>query len=171
GKFSLGLFVHEPELVFKGSIENYFNVGIPCLPWILEKFLGFGLIARGDRITQPIEGLPQRRPPLLVPARVASRVAPTITLPTFDTVPATPGAIADDLGLMDRRMLLQEFSVVREAGDFAGFDVVQSEGESHIAVSPVMAVGLAIGGDVNQLGPGTRIRECSDKSVGETLTV
>ena len=83
----------------------------------------------------------------------------------------TPGAVADNLGLVDRRVLLQVFSIVREAGDLSGFDIVQSERQGHIAVSPVMPVSLAIRGDVNQLRPGARIGKCSDEPVCETLTI
>ena len=66
-------------------------------------------------------------------------------------------------------MALQIFAVVGEAGEVVGFDVVQGVGQCHVAVAVMVAVGLAVGGDVHQLGPVAVLGKCSGQTVGEIL--
>jgi hypothetical protein len=67
-------------------------------------------------------------------------------------VGAAPGGVFDDLGLPLGREFLEELAVVGELGVAVVLDPVHGVGERHLAVLVVVAVALAVGGDVGELG-------------------
>src|SRR2546422_296114 len=95
-------------------IENHIDVVITRFPRIAEDLAAFCFEARADGIAQPIESLPQRRSPFLIPAGMAAGVAATIAVPSFHAVRATPCRAFPDLGFMRGGMLRKEFAVVGE---------------------------------------------------------
>ena len=66
---------------------------------------------------------------------------------------AAPGGVLRDLDLHLRRVALQELAVVGESDRVVFFHLAKGIGEGHVAVAVVVAVGLAVGRDVDQLRP------------------
>ena len=113
---------------------------------------GASCSARGaDGVAKVVEGFAEWGAPLLIPAGLAA-VASAVGAPSFDAVRAGPGGVFDDFGLPFGREFFEEFAVVGESGLLALFDPVHGVGESHLAVFVMMAVALAVGGDVGYLG-------------------
>ena len=54
-------------------------------------------------------------------------------------------------------MALHVFGVVDDFGEVARFDGVEGEGQGHFAHFVMVAEGLAVGGDVDQFGPGPHV--------------
>ena len=106
---------------------------------------------RGGAVAEVVEGFAQGAAPLLAPAGLAA-VAAAVGAPAFDAVGAAPGGVFDDLGLPLGREFCEELAVVGELGVVLVFDPVHGVGESHLAVAVVVAVALAVGGDVGELG-------------------
>ena len=69
---------------------------------------------------------------------------------------AAPGSVFDDLALELGRKLLEKAGVVGQLDGLVLLEQAQRVGQRHFAVLVVMAVGLAVGGHVNQL----RLRCC-----------
>src|SRR6185369_10010120 len=69
-----------------------------------------------------------------------------------------------------RRMHGQEFAVVGKPRHATVFDVVERVPEGHLAEGVVMAVGLPVGGDVDQLRPLPGSGEAARQAVGEYFT-
>ena len=80
-------------------------------------------------------------------------VAAAVGAPAFDAMHAAPGGVFDHLGLPLRRELFQELAVVGERCVAVRLDPVHGIGERHLAVLVVVAVALAVGGDVRELDP------------------
>ncbi len=76
-----------------------------------------------------------------------------------------------DLNLVARRMLFQEFTVVRQASQLLRLDLAEAIGESHISVRVMVTIRLAVNGNVNELRPGARVRKASQKAVGEVFSL
>src|SRR6185369_9570521 len=102
---------------------------------------------------QPVEGISQRLPPLLIPAAVPAGIASAIALPAFYAMTATPGGVGEDFHLVVRRIQGQKFAVVGEPGHPSLLNVVQCMSQRHLAEGVVMAVGLAVGGDADEFRP------------------
>ena len=51
------------------------------------------------------------------------------------------------------REALQKLAVIRNPRQALGVDVIERVRQRHLAIAVVMAVGFAIGGDIDQLGP------------------
>src|SRR5580698_5224662 len=64
---------------------------------------------------------------------------------------AAPGAVVADLGLPLRREAIEELAVVRENCVMILLDPVHGVAERHLAVTMVVSVALAVGGDVREL--------------------
>ncbi len=64
-----------------------------------------------------------------------------------------PGRVFEDFHLPLRRVLLQKVTVVGKGNSGGRRDQVERIGKSHIAVSVMVAVGLAIGCNMHQLFP------------------
>src|SRR5690606_38850036 len=63
----------------------------------------------------------------------------------------------------------QKLPVVGEAGDALLLDVVQRVGQSHVGLAAVVAVGFAVGGDVDELGPGARVGKGRSQAIRQVL--
>src|SRR6185437_12337747 len=125
---------------------------------------------RGNRIAQPIQGFAQGPAPLLVPAQAAG-IAAAVATPSLDAMDAAPGSILEDLGFPSRRVLFEEFAVIRDFGGFLCFDVIERVGKRHLAVLVMMPVRFAVGGDMSKLRPGAGIGERAHQAGGEFLRI
>ncbi len=67
-------------------------------------------------------------------------------------------------------MFFEILTIVRDPGIVLGFDMVEAVGESHVAKSLMMTVGLAIGSDVNDLRPVPAVIECGEQSLCKTFS-
>src|SRR5256885_7201882 len=83
----------------------------------------------------------------------ASGIAAAISAPALYAMHATPRTILDDFREMVRRMTLQELRVIGEFGELVAFDVMYGVGEGHFSKKVMVAIALAIGGDVHELWP------------------
>src|SRR6516225_1224533 len=72
---------------------------------------------------------------------------------------------------MGRRVTLQVFPVVSQLGELVAADILQSVSKRHFTAEVVVAVGLAIGRDMDQLRPGTVLVKRANESLAEPLTV
>src|SRR5476649_1968659 len=108
----------------------------------------------------------QRTAPLLVPAFTPG-VATTIAAPAFHAVITAPRRVFHDLHFQFRWMLFQELSVIGETDFSFGIDLVQGEGQRHVAILVVVTVSFAIGSNVHQLWPGTFVRKAVLQSIGK----
>src|SRR5258708_29461424 len=70
---------------------------------------------------------------------------------------------------MCRRKLFQELAVIGETCDLIRLNLVQRIGQGHVAVLVVMAVGLAVSGDVHELWSGALFRESAAQPLHEAL--
>src|SRR5262249_50190901 len=141
------------------AVEDHVDVGVPRRPGILET--GGALLGEGrvDLAAQPVEGLPQRAAPRLAPAGMGAGVAAAVLPPALDTVGAAPGAVLEDLRHVTGRMALEVLAVVGEPGRALRLEAAQDVGEPHVPEAMVVAVGFAVGRDVNELGPAALVRK------------
>src|SRR5262249_54144200 len=96
-------------------------------------------------------------------------VATAVDHPTTDAVDTTPGALLMDLDFVSRRMLLEILAIVGQPPQLVALDVVQRVGQSHFAVPVMVAVGLAVGGNIDQLTPLASIAESAHQAIGQAL--
>src|SRR5581483_7419546 len=140
------LLVAETLAHFRMTIEQHRYVCIARLPRIAEELNAGGFKARNRPVAQPVESFAQRLPPLLRPAD-SPGVTAAITAPALDAVYAAPGRALVDLRFPGRRRDLQKFTVIRDARELPGFDLIERIGERHLAMAVMMTVGFAIGGN------------------------
>src|SRR5271157_6215797 len=69
------------------------------------------------------------------------------------------------------RVVGKVFTVVGDSCQLVAFNVVERIGEGHVAVNMMMTIGLAVGGDVNQLRPRAVVMEAAEQAVGKVLSV
>ena len=136
-----------------------------------EQFGGLGFVGFDEAVAQVIERLAQGRAPRLVPAGLAAGVAAAVGVPAADAVRAAPGGVLDDLDFVGRRVDGEVLAVVGELRQLVGFDVMQRVGERHLALEMMVAVGLAVGGDVHELRPAAVLGEAADQAVGEAFAI
>ena len=132
-------------------IEEHLHVGIARGPGILDQRGRPRLVQRVYGVTQPVERFSQGRPPALGPAVVAPGPAATIVAPPLHAVRAAPRGSVHDPGLHRRRMSRQERGVVGQRRSAAGLDPGAGGRQRHLPEAMVMAVGLAVGRDLNEL--------------------
>ena len=140
---SLGKFL--PHL--GAPVEHHLNVAVARLPRITQILCAQRFKKRIDSVAQPIQRLPQRAPPLLVPTR-SSAIAAAVAPPALHPVHATPGGILMDLHFMRGRTFLQKFAIVGDLGLLARFNQLQRIGKRHLAVLMMVPIGFAVGGDM-----------------------
>src|SRR5438309_1461677 len=87
---------------------------------------------------------------MLLPA--AAGVTAAVRPPALDTVRAAPGTVLMNLNFPLRQVQIQEFAVVGQADFWVFAALVQHVSQGHVAVSVMMAIGLAVRGNVNELG-------------------
>ncbi len=151
GERACGLLLEETDDGGRGAIEDDLDVGVASGPEIFEERLGelFGE-GRGG-VAEVVESFTKRGAPLLIPAGLASAVAAAVGAPALDAMHAGPGGVFRDFGLPFGREFFEELAVVGEAGLAGVFDPVHGVGEGHLAVLVMVAVALAVGGDVRDL--------------------
>src|SRR6185312_13511103 len=71
---------------------------------------------------------------------------------------------------MRRRKFFQKLAVVGQVDLFVNINVVKRVSQGHIAVFVMMAVGLAVSGNVHQLRPSALAREAAFKALGKIFT-
>ena len=108
-------------------------------------------ITRRQRVPEPVQRLTQRRAPLLVPPAVIANFTSTIRSPALHAVHAAPRGVLRDLDLVGRRKFLQIFAVDGHPREIVGNDMMQAIGQAHFTETVMMAVSLAVGGDMNEL--------------------
>ncbi len=59
----------EFSALLRVAVEHYLNVVVAGGPGVIEIFAGLLLIGRSELVTEPVQGLPQRRAPMLTPTR------------------------------------------------------------------------------------------------------
>src|SRR5436305_5373401 len=119
-------------------------------------------------IAEKIEGNAQWPAPLLVPAGMAG-VATAVGAPPFHAMDAAPRGVLDDLDFVGRRKFLQKLTIVRQFLRVLRFDPVESIRKGHFAVAMMMSIGLAVGGNVNKLGPVAGIGKAAFQAIGKLL--
>ncbi len=72
---------------------------------------------------------------------------------------------------MSGGIFLQVFAVVGEASEVLGLYVMQGKGKRHVAEAVMMAVGLTVCGDVDDLSPRALLGEASEEAMGEGFPV
>src|SRR5262249_48425404 len=111
----LGMVVKEALHVFRGPVQHNEDVIIARVPGRVKQFSGLLLIEGAAPIPKPVQCVPERFPPLLIPCAVSpSRIAPTVAVPAFHSVSATPGTVLDDLSFVGGRKFLQILTIVRK---------------------------------------------------------
>ena len=134
------------ELVDGRGAQQHVDVGVAGLPRVAQHLRGPALEHLVGGVAQQVEGVAQRPPPGLVPARLASGVAAAVLQPAPDTVDARPGR-QSHLGLPVGRVLVEP-GAQPGRGDVAtpGLD---RHGVGHAALGEVVVVAerLAVGGD------------------------
>src|ERR1051325_212856 len=100
---------------------------------------------------------------------MAAGAAAAVYPPTIDAVKAAPRGILDDLDLMRRRMPLEVLPVIRQLGEFVGFDVVQSIRQRHVAETVVVAIAFTVRGDMNELRPVALFGKSPEKPIDEVF--
>src|ERR1700722_6836176 len=153
-----------------GAIEDDPDIIVASLPGIANKFFQSRFKDGSQFIAKPVECLPQRSAPLLVPG-VTAGVASAIATPAFDAMDTTPRAVFNDLHEVLGRMLFQKLAVVGELGDPLLLDFLEGIGERHLAVAVMMTVALSVRGNVNQLRSLTRVGEAAHQPVGEPFAI
>ena len=143
--------------IVRQAIENDVDVFIARPPWILENLAAFLLKTWRHLIAQPIQSLAQRHAPFLIPIAMASRVASTIAVPAFDAMRTAPCTAFPDFGFTRRAMALQVLAIVGDHSGIVALDLMKRIGERHVALLVMMAVGLPVCGDMNDLRPRSRI--------------
>ena len=161
------------NLVKAGSaaVEHDVDVIVAGLPGIEQQLRGLALVGFDQAVAQMIERLAQGRAPGLVPARLAAGVAAAVGVPAAHAVRAAPGGVLEDLDFVGRRIDGEILAVVGEPGELVGLDVMQRVGQRHLALEMMMAVGLAVSGDVHELRPAAVLGEAADQPVGETFAI
>src|SRR5687767_1050149 len=134
-------------------VENKRDAGIARQPRKREQVAARGFKVRNVFVAQKVERIPQRRSPILIPPRLASGYATTITNPTPYAVLTTPrSALAVqpfvDLHIVPGRMLIEILAIVRYSETACRSFDGECVCETQIAELKVMPVGLAVGGEI-----------------------
>src|SRR5262249_6983328 len=108
---------------------------------------------RGEEVVELllelVEGPAQGAAPLLVP--VVTRLAAAVGIPPLHAVGAAPGAAVVDLDLPLGGVQGEELAVVGQADLGVPAQLAEDISQRHVAMGVVVAVGLAVGGDVHEL--------------------
>ena len=129
-------------------------VGVSRAPGIAEPRRTFMLEAPIQLPGEPLECFAQRRPPALLALSFGRHPAPAIGSPPLDAVDAAPGARGHELDLLARRVAEEERGRVLEHDLLPELEVGQHGGKGSLSAPVVVAVGLAIGGDGEEMRSG-----------------
>jgi hypothetical protein len=161
----------ESLLARRRAVSNDRDVVVAGRPRVAEEIPRPLLEPGRQLIAQPIEGLPQRGPPGLVPVGVSARVAAAVAPPAVDAVDAAPGGAFEDLGLVSGLVSLEVLTVDGEVSRLVPLDGVDGGCQGHVSIPVVVTVALSIGGDVNELRPVARTGERPGEAIGKALAV
>ena len=154
---------------FRAAVEDDADVVVARLPRILEPDGRARLVERVDLVAQPVQALTQRAAPALV--RLAADAAAAVAAPALHTVDAGPRGALVDLRLVRGRMGGQEGAVVGQRHVPAGLELLHRRRQRHLAEAPVVAVGLAVGRAVHQLGTLAAIGKHAAQPRGQPVAV
>src|SRR5215475_13226075 len=150
------------------TVQNDINISVASFPRISQDCPCFLFVSRSDRISKPVERLPKRKSPILIPALMTTGVAAAIIIPALESVRTAPRAVLPNFSLKHWRVLFQIFTIVGQLSELVVFDMVQRIRQRHIAVLVVMAIRFAVSCNVNELRPGTAlIGECRRQPRGQ----
>ena len=129
------------------GIEHALDVAVARATRVVQDLAGTGLVEDRRLVAQPVDRLPERRPPGLAPAGRARDPAAAVRSPALHPVRAAPRRPLDDLHLVRRRMRVAEGRRADQL-DLAIFAQHPQRGrERHLAEAVMMAVGLAVDRD------------------------
>src|SRR5579884_1830767 len=94
------------------AIENDVDEVVARCPGVLKNLAQSPLVERSKGIAQPIECSAKRGTPGLIPARMATGIAATITSPALDAVDTAPRGILDKLDFVGGWEALQKLAIV-----------------------------------------------------------
>ena len=166
---SFGVFFNEPLQGVVGAVKNHFYVVVPRLPRVIEYCIAFIFKKHRGLVPEPVQGLPQRGPPGLRPTGICPGGAPAVLPPPADPVDTAPGRMLQYLHLVLRRVFFKELSVVRDARLALLLNCIQRICQGHVPEAVVVAVGLAVSGDMHELRIVALLREPADQAVREVL--
>src|SRR4051794_9236713 len=89
--------------------------------------------------------------------------------PAINPMCATPCTALPDFGFVCWSMPVQIFAIIRYCSQLVSVDMKQRIGESHIAVLMMVAVGLSVSGDMNDLRAAAMVRKSGSQTVGQIL--
>src|SRR5216683_3738295 len=140
--------------------EHHADVVVTRRPRIAKEIAGHFFEVFGGTVAQQVERLPQGPTPCLVPTFLATGLAPTIAVPAADSVRATPGSAFAVwprfyLHLVSRRILLEEFSVIRDVEVASRGLGLEGVGDTTVAEAKMMPVAFTVGCDVDKLAVAT----------------
>ena len=158
-----------PGDVFRGAVEDHLDVVVARGPGVPEELRGGLLVEGRQRVAKCVERLAERGPPVLTPCGVGLRPAAAVAPPALHAMGAAPGRGLDDPDFVRRRVGLEKLGVVRQARPPGLLDGVKRVGERHVAVTVMVAVGLAVGGDVHELGALARVVEGPHEALGQVV--
>ncbi len=146
-----GMASKKRAIDFGAAIEENADVGVARGPYIAKKLCASCFSERRDGVAQLVERLAEWVAPLLVEAGLAA-VAAAVGAPALDAVGAAPRGVFDDFAFVLGWKLRKEAGVVGELDGLVCIEQAEGVGEGHFAVLVMVAVGFAVGGDVNDLG-------------------
>src|SRR5262245_50565830 len=106
----------EPISVRRLAIQHHIDVGVTRLPRVTKEYSRLFFVFRRDRITEPVQCLPEGKPPILIPLGITSGIAAAVAIPAFDSMGTAPRAAFPDFDFEGRRMLFQIFAIVGQPG-------------------------------------------------------
>jgi hypothetical protein len=94
----------------------------------------------------------------------------TIGTPSLNSVSAGPGGIFEDLDHHRGRVAVQIFSVIGQSYRLARLDNLERRRKRHVTESLMVAIGFAIGGDVDDLRPRPSMVETAHQPIRQTMS-
>src|SRR5258708_357751 len=135
--------------VFVAPFEYDMNVFISCFPGIDEYPPSFLFENHADLFPKPIQRIPDRFPPFLIPPRMTTGITAAIGPPSLYAMYTTPRTVLNDLSFIGDRKKRKILCIIGQPGLFVLFDPIKTEGECHVAMLVMMAIRFPIGSDVN----------------------
>src|SRR6267154_4993826 len=135
------------------TIQDDGDVLVARFPRVAQKFFRFALEQRSQFIAKPVERLPQRGAPILVPSRVTATIAAAIGHPAANPVHTAPGTRFMNMHFMLGRVILEIFAIIRKTRELLRFDVLEGIGQSHLSMAMMVAVGFSVRSNIHELFP------------------
>ena len=132
------------------AAENDVDEGVSGRPGVGKALSSAGAEQVVELLFERVEGLTQGCPPLLLP--VAAHLATAVGAPAFDAMNAAPRALFMNLNFPFGGVQLEELSIVGQPHIGILRQPLKHMGQGHVAMGVMVAVRLAIGGNVHELG-------------------